>query len=65
MVQRFEIYRLWFEQHVTWTAKHAPFGASHHLSPQRGNQDASCFTSSVSSPPLGGDAEGRGGSTSG
>ena len=33
--------------------------------PQRGNQDASVFLSGVSSPPFGGDAEGRGGTSSG
>ena len=33
--------------------------------PQRGNQVASPFLFSVSSPPLGGDAVGRGGSSSG
>ena len=52
-------------QHYPFSAWHAPFGASHHLSPKRGNQVAIHFTSSVSSPPLGGDAVGRGGSISG
>ena len=27
-------------QHCPFSAWHAPFGATHHLSPQRGNQDA-------------------------
>ena len=62
-VQRFNAFPL--VQHCPFTAWHAPFGAPHHLSPKRGNRGASPFSSSVSSPPFGGDAVGRGGTASG